>query len=336
MEKSRRALEGRARDAPARGEPRAGGAQNGAKAELGGLEQRISSNERLLVETRAEIERRTARSTTYETSAEEFRGEVASTRGRGGRPGGAKASLETKLAASCGSRSAAGPSASARRARPARPSRRSSIARRRPWASSSSAWRQRGRARPRRGLGPRARGARRSDHDGMRRAFDADEEGPLDSGDPGWSPTPPWPGEAALDRLGPVNVEAVHELEEVGGRLEHLETQAGDLAEARKTLLDTIRTIDEESRRLFVETFEEVRENFQRRLPPPLRRRQGRHPARRGRGRPRRRRRDRRAPAGSRAAQDRAAVGRPADDDGARAALLRVRGEVLSPLLRAR
>ncbi|MEM8711190.1 MAG: AAA family ATPase, partial [Planctomycetota bacterium] len=67
-----------------------------------------------------------------------------------------------------------------------------------------------------------------------------------------------------LDRLGPVNVEAVHELEEVGGRLEHLETQSADLAEARKTLLDTIKTIDEESRKLFVETFEEVRGNFQR------------------------------------------------------------------------
>ena len=68
---------------------------------------------------------------------------------------------------------------------------------------------------------------------------------------------------AQLDRLGPVNVDAVHELEEVGARLEHLETQASDLAEARKALRDTISTIDEESRRLFVETFEEVRGNFQ-------------------------------------------------------------------------
>ena len=68
---------------------------------------------------------------------------------------------------------------------------------------------------------------------------------------------------AQLDRLGPVNVDAVHELEEVGARLEHLETQASDLAEARRALRETISTIDEESRRLFVETFEEVRGNFQ-------------------------------------------------------------------------
>ncbi len=67
-----------------------------------------------------------------------------------------------------------------------------------------------------------------------------------------------------LDKLGPVNVEAVQELEEVGGRLEHLEAQAKDLADARKGLLETIKTIDEESRRMFLETFEEVRTNFQR------------------------------------------------------------------------
>jgi len=67
-----------------------------------------------------------------------------------------------------------------------------------------------------------------------------------------------------LDKLGPVNVEAVQELEEVGARLEHLEVQAKDLADARKGLMETIRTIDEESRRMFLETFEEVRINFQR------------------------------------------------------------------------
>jgi len=69
---------------------------------------------------------------------------------------------------------------------------------------------------------------------------------------------------AVLDKLGPVNLEAVHELEEVAGRLEHLETQAKDLAEARRNLEDTIRKIDEESRRLFLETFTEVREHFRR------------------------------------------------------------------------
>jgi chromosome segregation protein len=67
-----------------------------------------------------------------------------------------------------------------------------------------------------------------------------------------------------LDKLGPVNLEAVHELDEVSGRLEHLETQSKDLAEARRNLEETIRKIDEESRRLFLETFTEVREHFRR------------------------------------------------------------------------
>ncbi|MFT4539214.1 MAG: chromosome segregation protein [Planctomycetota bacterium] len=69
---------------------------------------------------------------------------------------------------------------------------------------------------------------------------------------------------AQLDKLGPVNIEAVTELEEVGGRLEFLETQSGDLAKARQTLMETIARIDEESERLFLETFHTVRANFQR------------------------------------------------------------------------
>ena len=69
---------------------------------------------------------------------------------------------------------------------------------------------------------------------------------------------------AALDKIGPVNVDAVEELEEVSERLEFLESEAKDLADARRTLMDTLRTIDEESRRLFLETFAEVRTNFQK------------------------------------------------------------------------
>jgi len=67
-----------------------------------------------------------------------------------------------------------------------------------------------------------------------------------------------------LDKLGPVNTEAVTELEEVGGRLEFLEGQSADLANARRTLTETIDAIEKESKRLFVETFEEVRGNFKR------------------------------------------------------------------------
>jgi chromosome segregation protein len=67
-----------------------------------------------------------------------------------------------------------------------------------------------------------------------------------------------------LDKLGPVNMEAMAELQEVGGRLEFLTTQHKDLAQARESLNEAVRTIDKESKRLFLETFEAVRANFQR------------------------------------------------------------------------
>ncbi|HED65970.1 MAG TPA: chromosome segregation protein SMC [Planctomycetes bacterium] len=65
-----------------------------------------------------------------------------------------------------------------------------------------------------------------------------------------------------LDRLGPVNLEAVEELEEVSGRLEFLTTQKGDLDEARRSLEATIRRLDEESERRFVEAFDAIRAEF--------------------------------------------------------------------------
>ncbi len=65
-----------------------------------------------------------------------------------------------------------------------------------------------------------------------------------------------------LDRMGPVNMEALGELEEVSERHEFLETQRNDLAQAKRALDETLRTIDNESRRLFLETFEDVRANF--------------------------------------------------------------------------
>lgn len=65
-----------------------------------------------------------------------------------------------------------------------------------------------------------------------------------------------------LDKIGPVNTEALAELEENQERLTFLETQRSDLIEARATLSKTLATINEESRRLFVETFEDVRSAF--------------------------------------------------------------------------
>ena len=66
-----------------------------------------------------------------------------------------------------------------------------------------------------------------------------------------------------LERIGPVNVEAVAELEEVTERLTFLETQRDDLSNSKNGLAETIRHIDRESERLFLEAFDEIRTNFQ-------------------------------------------------------------------------
>ncbi len=65
-----------------------------------------------------------------------------------------------------------------------------------------------------------------------------------------------------LDKLGSVNLEAVEELEEVTERLTFLEEQRGDISRARLALLNTLRTINEESERLFLDAFEDIRKNF--------------------------------------------------------------------------
>ena len=138
---------------------------------------------------------------------------------------------------------------------------------------------------------------------------------------------------AELDRLGPVNTEAVHELEEAAGRSEFLGGQRSDLAHSQKSLAEAIRRMDEESERLFLETFDEVREHFQalfRQLfgggKADLALAEGL--AARGRDR------DQRAPAGPRDAADRPALRRPAHDDRAGAALRRL-PRPPEPVLRA-
>ncbi len=66
-----------------------------------------------------------------------------------------------------------------------------------------------------------------------------------------------------LDRIGPVNTEAVAELTEADGRFTFLDTQRKDLQRSRESLAETLATINEESVRLFLSTFEEVRGHFQ-------------------------------------------------------------------------
>jgi chromosome segregation protein len=84
---------------------------------------------------------------------------------------------------------------------------------------------------------------------------------------------PPSPGEAnleqiiaeltrQLDNMGPVNLDAVHEYDELEERYRFLETQNNDLTAARREVLDVISRINSTTQKLFAETFAQVRINF--------------------------------------------------------------------------
>ena len=66
-----------------------------------------------------------------------------------------------------------------------------------------------------------------------------------------------------LKLMGAVNTDSLRDLEMLETRYTQLAAQLQDLVEARQTLEDIIRKINSESRRLFVETFETIRANFQ-------------------------------------------------------------------------
>src|SRR5258705_3676316 len=65
-----------------------------------------------------------------------------------------------------------------------------------------------------------------------------------------------------LDNMGPVNLEAVHEYDELEERYRFLEAQNTDLTNSQRELLDVIARINSTTRKLFAETFEQVRANF--------------------------------------------------------------------------
>jgi len=65
-----------------------------------------------------------------------------------------------------------------------------------------------------------------------------------------------------LDNMGPVNLDAVHEYDELEERFRFLETQNNDLTASRRELLDVIARINKTSQKLFAETFAQVRLNF--------------------------------------------------------------------------
>ena len=65
-----------------------------------------------------------------------------------------------------------------------------------------------------------------------------------------------------LDNMGPVNLDAVHEYDELEERYKFLEGQNNDLTNSRRELLDVIAQINSTTRKLFAETFSQVRRNF--------------------------------------------------------------------------
>ncbi len=65
-----------------------------------------------------------------------------------------------------------------------------------------------------------------------------------------------------LDAMGPVNLDAVHEYDELEERHNFLETQNTDLTNSRRELLDVIARINQTTEKLFAETFAQVRINF--------------------------------------------------------------------------
>jgi chromosome segregation protein len=65
-----------------------------------------------------------------------------------------------------------------------------------------------------------------------------------------------------LDNMGPVNLDAVHEYDELEERYKFLEAQNTDLTNSRRELLDVIAQINSTTRKLFGETFAQVRTNF--------------------------------------------------------------------------
>ena len=65
-----------------------------------------------------------------------------------------------------------------------------------------------------------------------------------------------------LDEIGPVNLVAIEEYEETEQRHQFLTTQHDDLVNAKTQLLEVINRINTQTRQMFLETFEKIRDNF--------------------------------------------------------------------------
>ena len=68
--------------------------------------------------------------------------------------------------------------------------------------------------------------------------------------------------EKAIRSLGPVNLDAIDQYEEVHNRLEFLNSQRDDILSAKNLLLETITEMNDEVKERFKSTFEAIRESF--------------------------------------------------------------------------
>jgi chromosome segregation protein len=68
--------------------------------------------------------------------------------------------------------------------------------------------------------------------------------------------------DSKLDAMGPVNLDAIQEYDELEQRHTFLEQQNTDLINAKAELLDTIAKINQTTKVLFADTFEKIRTNF--------------------------------------------------------------------------
>ncbi len=65
-----------------------------------------------------------------------------------------------------------------------------------------------------------------------------------------------------VDEIGPVNLVAIEEYEETEQRYNFLNTQHDDLVSAKQQLVEVITKINDETKAMFVATFEQIRDNF--------------------------------------------------------------------------
>ena len=66
-----------------------------------------------------------------------------------------------------------------------------------------------------------------------------------------------------LDAMGPINLEAIQEYDELEERQKFLDEQHNDLVKSKSELLEVINKINATTKELFADTFEQVRKNFQ-------------------------------------------------------------------------